>query len=101
MGKKGGQGINTKVAAANEKKAAVAERNRQKELAAAEAREARDWAVGAKGTKREDEAARKQEEKMAKLAAKKALAAEEEKELSGYKSTVVGENFLGGEVHWT
>lgn len=90
MGKKGGQsGVNTKVAAAKEKQVAMAEGRNVKQRAEQEADEARDWAQGAKGTKREDEAARKQEEKMAKLTAKKALAADEEQELKGFKAVVV------------
>lgn len=89
MGKKGGQsGVNSKVAAAKEKQAAVAEGRSAKQRAEQEAAEARDWAQGAKGTKREEEAIRKQEEKMAKLASKKALAEEEEQQLKGFKAVV-------------
>lgn len=91
MGKKGsGQGVNTKVAAAKEHQAAILESRSAKARAEQEAAEAREWAQGAKGSKREDEVARKQDEKMAKAAAKKALEDAEAKELQRFKSTVVG-----------
>ncbi|CBJ27466.1 conserved unknown protein [Ectocarpus siliculosus] len=91
MGKKGaGTGVNTKVQAAREKQAAVEGARAAKAQAAQEAAEAKEWSKGAnqRGSKREDEAARKQEEKTSKLAAKKALQAEEAEQLSGFKSVV-------------
>lgn len=94
MGKKGsGTGINTKVQAAREKQAAVEGARAAKAQAAQEAAEAKEWSKGAnqRGSKREDDAARKQEEKVAKLAAKKALQAQEAEQLSGFKSVVVRE----------
>ncbi|CAB1119368.1 unnamed protein product [Ectocarpus sp. CCAP 1310/34] len=92
MGKKGaGTGVNTKVQAAREKQAAVEGARAAKAQAAQEAAEAKEWSKGAnqRGSKREDEAARKQEEKASKIAAKKALQAEEAEQLSGFKSVVV------------
>lgn len=92
MGKKGaGTGVNTKVQAAREKQAAVEGAKAAKAQAAQEAAEAKEWSKGAnqRGSKREDDAARKQEEKASKLAAKKALQAEEAEQLSGLKSVVV------------
>lgn len=95
MGKKGGSGggVNTKVAAANEKKAQAAGVKAARATAVQEAAEARDWTQGSnqRGSKREDDAARKQGEKEAKMAAKKALEAAEAKDLSGLKSVVVRE----------
>lgn len=98
MGKK--TGVNTKVAAAKEHQAALAEARSAKARAAQEEAEARDWAKGsnARGARREDDAVRKQEEKMAKAAAKKALEAAEAKELKGLKSVVVGR---GGAIKLT
>lgn len=93
MGKKGGTGggVNTKVAAANEKKAQAAGVKADRTRASQEAAEARDWAQGSnqRGSKREDDAARKQDEKLAKISAKKALEDAEAKDLSGLKSVVV------------
>ena len=92
MGKKGaGTGVNTKVQAAREKQAAVEGARAAKARAAEEAAEATEWSKGAnqRGSKREEDAARKQEEKAAKLAAKKALQAQEAEQLSGFKSVVV------------
>lgn len=97
MGKKGaGTGVNTKVQAAREKQAVVEGAKAAKARAAEEAAEAKEWSKGAnqRGSKREEDAARKQEEKNAKLAAKKALQAEEAEQLAGFKSVVVRE--LGG-----
>lgn len=98
MGKKGaGTGVNTKVQAAREKQAVVDGARAAKAKMAEEAAEAKEWSKGAnqRGSKREEDAARKQDEKAAKLAAKKALQAEEAEQLSGFKSVVVRE-FSGG-----
>lgn len=93
MGKKGGTGggVNTKVAAANEKKAQAAGVKADRARASQEAADTRDWAQGSnqRGSKREDDAARKQDEKLANIAAKKALEDAEAKDLSGLKSVVV------------
>lgn len=92
MGKKGAStGVSTKVQAAKEKKAVAEESKAAEARAAEEAAEAREWSKGAnqRGSKRGDEAAKKQEEKASKLAAKKALQAEEAEQLSGFKSVVV------------
>lgn len=92
MGKKGsGSGVNTKVQAAREKQAAVEGAKAAKARAAEEAAAAKEWSKGSneRGSKRESDAARKQEEKAAKSAAKKALQAEEAEQQAGYKSVVV------------
>lgn len=90
MGKKN-TGVNTKVAAAKERQAQIEGARSAKARAAEEAAEAREWSKGSnqRGSKREDESARKQEEKEAKIAAKKALEQAEAKELTGLKSVVV------------
>ncbi|KAI9284055.1 hypothetical protein BC943DRAFT_343730 [Umbelopsis sp. AD052] len=73
-------GVNTKVAAANERKAASQNQKDKKKNEEAEQREAEDWAGGSKGKSKKDADA----EKKAAVAAKKAeaarLLAEEEKE---------------------
>ncbi|CAM9507377.1 unnamed protein product [Discosporangium mesarthrocarpum] len=89
MGKKGGSGgINTKVAAAQERQANLAAARAGKAAAEAEAEEAGRWAKGAntRGSSREEDAARKQAEKAAKAAQKKALEAAEESELKSIKT---------------
>lgn len=93
MGKKN-TGVNTKVAAAKEHQAQLAGAKAAKARATEEAAEAREWAKGSnqRGSKREEDAARKQEEKAAKISAKKALEVAEAKELTGFKSVVVGRN---------
>lgn len=89
MGKK--MGVNSKVAAAKEHQATLAEARNAKSRAAQEEAEARDWAKGSnqRGSKREEDAIRKQEEKMAKAAAKKAAEQADAKELKGFKTVVV------------
>lgn len=94
MGKKGsGTGVNTKVQAAREKQAALEGARAAKARVAEEAAEAKEWSKGAnaRGSKREEDAARKQDEKATKLAAKKALQAQEAEQLAGFKSVVVSE----------
>lgn len=99
MGKKGaGTGVNTKVQAAREKQAVVDGARATKARASEEAAEAKEWSKGSnqRGSKREEDASRKQDEKAAKLAAKKALQEQETEQLAGFKSVVVRERRARG-----
>ncbi|KAG2178740.1 hypothetical protein INT43_001586 [Umbelopsis isabellina] len=84
MPKKQG-GVNTKVAAANERKAAAQADKDKKKAQVSEEHEAAEWSSGSKGKSKKDQDA----EKKAAVAAKKAEAAkqlaEEEKELAKTK----------------
>lgn len=84
MAKKGGSGGNSKVEAANAKKAAVQAQKDAKVKAAADAAEAAEWSKGAnsRGDARRQEEERKRQEAEAKKAELKRLEALEEHELS-------------------
>ncbi|KAF9080661.1 hypothetical protein BGX29_006397 [Mortierella sp. GBA35] len=68
---------NSKVAAANERKAASANAKNAKKAAAEEAIESAEWAKGAKGNKKEAEEQKRQEQLAKKREAQKALEEEE------------------------
>ncbi|CAM9227333.1 unnamed protein product [Choristocarpus tenellus] len=90
MGKKGGSGTNSKVAAAREHQESLAVVRAGKAAIAREAEETKEWKKGSntRGSAREEEANEKQAEKLAKAAQKKALQEAEESELKGLKTVV-------------
>ncbi|KAH8554425.1 hypothetical protein BGW37DRAFT_484795 [Umbelopsis sp. PMI_123] len=78
-------GVNTKVAAANERKAANQKEKDKKKADEAEQREAADWSSGSKGKSKKDADAEKKAAAAAKKAEAAKLLAEEEKELGKTK----------------
>ncbi|KAG0303310.1 hypothetical protein BGZ97_001959 [Linnemannia gamsii] len=82
---------NSKVAAANERKAANTTAKNNKKAAEIEANEAADWAKGAKGNKKEAEEQKRQEQLAKKREAARALEEEEKNLKSKPSRTVKGE----------
>ncbi|GAB5588210.1 hypothetical protein Unana1_03110 [Umbelopsis nana] len=80
-------GVNTKVAAANDRKASAQKEKDKKKAEESEQREAADWAGGAKGKSKKDADAEKKAAAAAKKAEAARLLAEEEKELAKSKPT--------------
>ncbi|KAL1923882.1 60S ribosomal uL16 domain-containing protein [Calcarisporiella thermophila] len=79
------KGENTKVTAAKEKKAAHKAEVDARKAAEREAKEAREWSVGAKNTSKKEEEAAKRAEKLAKKKEAASLLASEEKEIAKSK----------------
>ncbi|KAF9945529.1 hypothetical protein BGZ65_010635, partial [Modicella reniformis] len=92
------KGENSKVAAANERKAAAQSAKNAKETAKKDAAETTEWAQGAKGNKKELEEQKRQEQLAKKREAQRALEEEEKSIKSKPLKPVMGEEAFSGEA---